>query len=147
MACQRRLGRVVPAFITMAVLVSVLLGGCAGGLARPADLNRIAGQKGLAVNSADTFRFVVMSDRNGGQEVGKWAVAVSEINRLRPDFVMCIGDLTPGYNDNPQVLARQWDEFHDENKGLLAPFFYCTGNHDVLGAESRKAYAQRHNVD
>jgi hypothetical protein len=147
MARPRLSKSVLSALAASVLFVSVLMVGCSASLESPADLNRIAGQKGLAVNSADTFRFAVLADRNGGQEVGKWAIAVSEVDRLRPDFVMCIGDLTPGYNDDPQVLAKQWDEFHDENKGLLAPFFYCPGNHDVLGAESRQAYAQRHNVN
>lgn len=137
------------------MLIAGYLGGCTP--AKPApeapeqgctscdELNAIAGQKGLAPNK-DAFRFVVMADRNGGQETGKWAQAVEEINRLRPDFVMCVGDLARGYKEDAPKLAAEWDEFHAENSRLRAPFFYTPGNHDVLGIETRKAYAQRHNV-
>lgn len=117
------------------------------GFSSPDKLNDIAGQKGLAPNSAGAFHFVVMSDRNGGQELGKWTQAVKEVNLLRPDFVMCVGDLASGYETNPNKLAAQWEQFHGENKAWLAPFFYTPGNHDVAGVEERKAYAARHNVD
>ena len=128
------------------LILSLCIAGCGGGQT-PADLNHIAGQRGLAPNSADTFRFVVMTDRNGGQEVGKWAIAVDEVNRLRPDFVMCIGDLTRGYKENPPLTEQEWNEFREENKALRAPFFFTPGNHDVLGVETRKAYGLRHNVN
>ena len=39
----------------------------------PTDLSRIAGWRGAAPNSPDTFRFVILSDRTGGHIPGLWA--------------------------------------------------------------------------
>ncbi|MFB3891647.1 MAG: sugar-binding protein [Phycisphaerae bacterium] len=130
----------------LSVVVCLVLAGCSAssGVQTPAGLNNIAGQEGVAPNSADTFRFAVLADRNGGQEPGTWARAIAEVNLLRPDFVVSVGDFIPGYSEDPAKVRAMWDEFHAENKGIAAPFFYCPGNHDVLAAEGRRAYTALH---
>ncbi|OPX24145.1 MAG: hypothetical protein B1H04_02680 [Planctomycetales bacterium 4484_123] len=110
----------------------------------PAELARIAGWHGADVNSPETFRFVVMSDRTGGHEPGAWARAVAEINRLRPDFVMCVGDLIEGYKKDPAIIRQQWREIDELTKRLHAPFFYCPGNHDIEYGPTRKMYTALH---
>ena len=91
------------AFAVVVCLVLLSVTGCSifGGLDQPAELSRIAGWGGRAVNSADAFRFVVVSDRTGGHQPGAWAQAVEQINRLKPDFVVSIGDLIEGYTAQP----------------------------------------------
>ncbi len=42
--------------------------------------------------------------------------------------------------------ASQWDEFDALTRRLDAPFFYCTGNHDVTGDIPRAIYTKRHGV-
>ena len=114
----------------------------------PRQLSKIAGWKGAAPNSDDAFTFVVMSDRTGGHVPGKWADAVREVNLLKPDFVICVGDLIEGYTDDEAELIRQWEEFEAITKKLDAPFFYCPGNHDIgWGAIDLKIYLQRYAVD
>ncbi len=128
------------------VLALLVVAGCAEpgtNHASPKELSRIAGWKGSDVNSADAFRFVVMSDRTGGHEPGAWAKAVTEVNRLKPDFVMCVGDLIEGYGDDKAELERQWQEFDRLTAKLEAPFFYCPGNHDITGAAPREVYTRR----
>lgn len=110
------------------------------------DLSGMAGWQGAAPNSSDTFRFVVMSDRTGGHEEGAWERAVADVNRLRPDFVVCVGDLVEGYKDDEAVVRGMWDEFDAIAGRLDAPFFYCPGNHDVTTPACRKVYTQRHGV-
>ena len=112
----------------------------------PADLSKIAGWCGAAVNSPDTFRFVILSDRTGGHIPGLWAQAVTETNRLKPDFVMFIGDLVEGYTDDEKEIRRQWTHIDAITRKLNAPFFYCPGNHDVLPDACRKIYTELHGV-
>lgn len=131
-------------------VLATVLAGCpqAGGPSfdRPADLSKFAGYAGKNPNTADTFRFVVMSDRTGGRQVGRWAQAIQEVNRLKPDMVLCIGDLTQGYTADKKQLGQWWDEFDQELSGLEAPFFYCPGNHDVQDPAPREMYTKLHAV-
>jgi len=112
----------------------------------PADLSRIAGIKGAATGPGETFRFVIMGDRNGGQIEGMWEDAVAQVNALQPDFVICVGDLIPGYTEDPVELARQWDEFARITARLDAPFFFCPGNHDTSNDMMLKEYVARWGV-
>ncbi len=113
----------------------------------PADLNAIAGQKGLHPASEDAFHFVVISDNTGGEAPGRWQEAISEINLLHPDFVISVGDFIAGYQKDPQRIVKMWDHFDEINSQLDAPFFFCAGNHDVTNEVARPIYAQRHGVN
>ncbi len=132
-------------------VAALAVAGCIGrptsDLTTPRELSRAAGWKGSAVNAADAFRFVVMSDRTGGHEPGAWAQAVAEVNRLKPDFVMCIGDLVEGYRDEEAEVVAEWKEFDELTRKLDAPFFYCPGNHDVAYGVCRKVYRRLHGRD
>ncbi len=114
--------------------------------AGPAELGRIAGWRGLAPNARDSFRFVVLSDRTGGHVPGQWAEAIADVNRLRPDFVMSIGDFIEGSDDSAEAVEREWREVDALNQRLLAPLFYCPGNHDVGGPVGRRIYTRLHGV-
>jgi predicted phosphodiesterase len=125
----------------------ILIGAVGCGQPRtPQDLSGLAGWRGAAPNGPETFRFIIISDRTGGHEQGAWERAIVEVNRLKPDFVVCVGDLVEGYKDDEAVLRGMWDEIETLNSRLDAPFFYCCGNHDVEGESSRKVYTQRHGV-
>lgn len=126
-----------------------IVGGCSGETpTNPGQLSTIAGYKGVAPNRGDAFRFVVLSDRTSGRQEGALAQVVDEVNRLKPDFVMCIGDLVEAEdNDGEPVWRQAWDEFHHELSGLQAPFFYCPGNHDVSAPIARKVYTSLHGVN
>jgi predicted phosphodiesterase len=113
----------------------------------PAELGKIAGWRGAAVNAADSFRFVVASDRTGGARAGAWARAVEQINRVRPDFVICVGDLIEGYQAEEAEDERMWREFDAVTRRLAAPFFYCPGNHDVTSPADRAVYIRLHGID
>ena len=77
----------------------------------PEELSKIAGWKGLSPKPEGGFSFVVFSDRTGDHKPGEWAAAVREANLLKPDFVICVGDLIEGYTEDRQELIKQWDEF------------------------------------
>lgn len=80
----------------------------------------------------DSFVFAVFGDRTGGPDAGVaiLADAVADVNLLKPDLVMTVGDLIQGYNEAPlwHVQARQ---FHSIMGELTVPWYPVAGNHDV----------------
>ena len=114
-------------------------------------LSELAGWRGTAAKSPSDFSFVVMSDRTGGHVTGEWERAVVEVNLFNPDFVICVGDLVEGYEQDPAKLATEWDEMDGIVARFRAPFFYCPGNHDVQGPATNDlmlaTYVKRHGVD
>ena len=47
-------------------------------------------------DAADGFRFAIVSDRTGGARPGVFERAIDELNLLRPEFVISVGDLVEG---------------------------------------------------
>ncbi len=79
------------------------------------------------------FTFAILGDKTGGG-YENWPIfdrAVAEIERLRPDFVIMVGDLVQGYTDDPEQVEAQWDEFKSHIAPLTVPFLALPGNHDV----------------
>ena len=97
-------------------------------------------------DNGNTVKFVVMADRNGGMRDGVFPDAVNKVNKLSPQFVMCVGDFITGYMEDRAWINRDWDEFAAELKKLSMPFFYTVGNHDqtnpVLAEEWTKRFGR-----
>jgi len=130
---------------------TLLLAGCVSHpVTTPATI--AAGWQGRSPNTDQTFRFVVLSDRTGGHVPGDFENAIAEVNLLKPDFVICVGDLVEGYQKDESMLRSQWMEFEQIVSMLDAPFYYVPGNHDVGVAGpgttniNLQMYAERHGV-
>ena len=82
-------------------------------------------------NDPADFQFAIVSDRTGGHRARVFSRAVEQLNLLRPEFVVCVGDLIEGYTENRERLAREWRELQGYVSKLQMPFFYCPGNHDM----------------
>ena len=128
------------------IIFALFLFGCAR-MDMPEDIRAVAGWEGRDPNSTEAFSFVVISDRTGDRTVGEWPVAVREINLLKPDFVVCIGDLVEGYTEDLDEVREQWDELESLVQQFDAPFFYCPGNHDVTNDMLLEEYIRRHGVN
>lgn len=83
------------------------------------------------VDPQGSFRFAIMSDRTGGARAGVFERAIDQVNLLKPEFVVSVGDLVEGYAENPAVLAQQWEEFETILARLDARFYRVAGNHDL----------------
>jgi len=86
------------------------------------------------------IHFAVIGDRTGGHTPGIYGKITEEIERLKPDFVITIGDMIEGYTDDTTVVNSQWKEY----KSLIAPFtmpvYFTPGNHDIWDEASLKLY-------
>ncbi len=88
------------------------------------------------------FRFVIHSDITGGEREGVFEVAVKQMNLLRPEFIISVGDLIAGTDDRAEV-DQQWDRYARRVDEAGAPVFYVGGNHDLLGPVMREAWEER----
>ena len=93
--------------------------------------SRDAAQLELPVEE-EAFLFALFGDRTGGPAAGIAVLAdeVEDVNLVEPDFVMTVGDLINGYNEQPQWM-EQMTEFKTTMDELLMPWFPVAGNHDV----------------
>ena len=94
-------------------------------------------------NNPDNFQFAIVSDRTGGHRPGVFADAVGKLNLLNPEFVISIGDLIEGYNEDDAKLNQQWDEFDGLVNELRMPFFYVPGNHDISNRVMAEVWNKR----
>ena len=81
----------------------------------------------------DKFSFAIIGDKTGGG-LDKWHVfdrAIDEINVLKPDFAIMVGDLIQGDTKDLEQLAAEWKEFWQHESDLIVPFLPLPGNHDI----------------
>lgn len=95
-------------------------------------------------NKTDNFQFAIVADRNSGCRTGIFENAISKLNLLQPEFVMCVGDLINGYTNDLATLSNEWCEVESFINKLEMPFFYVAGNHDIYDSPSLSIFDQRH---
>ena len=81
----------------------------------------------------DKFSFAIIGDKTGGG-LDKWPVfdrSIDEINTLKPDFAIMVGDLIQGGTTDLEQLAAEWKEFWQHESDLIVPFIPLPGNHDI----------------
>lgn len=93
---------------------------------------------------ADKFTFAIITDLNGGEREGVFQVAVEQLNLLRPEFIISVGDLIDGISDTDEGLQKEWDWFDERAYMAKAPFFHVGGNHDLTSEQMRTAWAKRY---
>ena len=147
-ATNRPLNKMLPSiFLSLAVAASA---GCA--MVGPAE-NESHFKAGYSTDTTpvtherfdagdDKFTFAVFSDLTGGERDGIFEIAVQQLNLLRPEMIINVGDLIEGDTDR-QVVDRQWDSFDQRAERARAPVFYVGGNHDLLGKTLQEAWAER----
>ncbi|HOP06719.1 MAG TPA: metallophosphoesterase [candidate division Zixibacteria bacterium] len=89
---------------------------------------------GLVVNAAEkqpTIRFAVLGDRTNTANDSAYGLAVTEIERLKPDFVMTVGDHIEGYTEDSTRIITEWEEYLKVIEPLTMPIHFAPGNHDI----------------
>lgn len=95
-------------------------------------------------NKPENFQFAIVTDRTGGHRNGVFEKAVEKLNKLHPEFVMCVGDLVEGYTKDQKEIDRQWAEWDDILGKLKMRFFALPGNHDISNEVMRKVWLERY---
>lgn len=88
------------------------------------------------------MRFAVLGDRTGGAQEGVFPAVLEEVMRLRPDFVLNVGDMIEGYGGSEAKLRAEWEEFKRELKVLTVPVHLAPGNHDIWDDKAVKLYEE-----
>lgn len=89
------------------------------------------------------FTFAIFSDLTGGEREHIFEVAVAQLNLLRPEMIMNVGDLIEGGSEDAAELHRQWDWFDNRADRARSPIFYAGGNHDLTGELTRRVWQAR----
>ncbi len=94
---------------------------------------------GISIASADEIneesdcpiRFAVIGDRTGSAVPGIYEQIVGEIERLKPDFVVTVGDMIEGPENDEQRLRAKWAEYDSIISRLSMPIYLTPGNNDI----------------
>ncbi len=113
----------------LVVIVSTLFAGCAYRYAKPPKMIE-----------EYPMRFAVIGDRTGRHEPGIYGQIVKEIQRMKPDFVLSVGDMIEGYTDDTLEVKREWEEYKELLEPLTMPIYLAPGNHDIWDSTSFKLY-------
>ncbi len=84
-------------------------------------------------NDPEKFTFAIIGDKTGGG-LDKWHIfdrSIDEINILKPDFAIMVGDLIQGDTSDIGQLNTEWKEFWEHQSKLNIPFLPLPGNHDI----------------
>ena len=86
------------------------------------------------------IRFAVIGDRTGGHEPGIHGEIMGEIERMKPDFVVGVGDMIEGYSGDIAAIEEEWKQYAALARTLTMPFYMVPGNHDIWDSTSAELY-------
>ena len=89
------------------------------------------------------FTFVVLGDRTGGARDDVFRRIIAETGQLQPDFILGVGDLIEGYEDDPARVNAEWDHVLGIVGATGRPFYTAPGNHDIFSPESESLFLDR----
>lgn len=92
----------------------------------------------------EKFTFAVFADLTGGERPRVFDIAVAQLNLLRPELIVNVGDLIEGDSVDKAGLNAEWDTFDQRAGKARAPVFFAGGNHDLTGEMPREVWAERH---
>ena len=95
-------------------------------------------------DEAGKFTFALFSDLTGGERDGVFEVAVEQLQLLRPELIICVGDLIEGGGTDHEQLAHEWDSFDERAERSRAPIFYVGGNHDLTNPDMWEVWEERY---
>ncbi len=95
-------------------------------------------------DGSDKFQFAIISDLNGGERPGIFDVAVEQLNLLRPELIMSVGDLVDGASSNADSITMEYERFDARAGKAIAPLVHVGGNHDLTDPVMRAVWKERY---
>jgi hypothetical protein len=86
----------------------------------------------------NNFHFAIIGDRTGGANQEAFDKVINEINGLRPDFVINVGD----FAESGGVLT-DWDTPLTSVNIFDCKFYFTPGNHDIYDDKSEEIYINK----
>ncbi len=87
------------------------------------------------------IRFIVLGDSQLDHP-DVFERMIHEVEMLRPDFVVQIGDMIHGYTYDEERLREEWRIFRAQLEPLTVPFYPVPGNHDVVTPQAEAVYGE-----
>jgi predicted phosphodiesterase len=84
-------------------------------------------------------RFAIIGDRTSAHEPGIYGQIVTEIERLKPEFVITCGDMMEEQSDDERINA-EWNHYLTLIEQLSMPIYYTPGNNDIYNELSEELY-------
>ena len=95
-------------------------------------------------NAEGNFKFAIVTDLNGGERKGIFDIAIEQINLVRPELIVTVGDLVDGESSNPDSIALEYERFDARARKANAPLFHVGGNHDLTDSVMRRVWKERY---
>ncbi|HBC47894.1 MAG TPA: hypothetical protein DCZ43_12670 [candidate division Zixibacteria bacterium] len=89
------------------------------------------------------LRFAIIGDRTSEANPGVYEEIVAEVENMKPDFVITVGDAIQGYTNDTLKLNSEWDEYFSIVKPLTIPIYLTPGNHDITNEVELGSYQHR----
>ena len=110
----------------------------------PDDDQGVRPWTGASFDAGDgKFTFAVFADLTGGERSRVFDIAIAQLNLLRPELIMNVGDLIEGDSGDRAGLSAEWSTFDARAGKARARMFYAGGNHDLTGALLRQVWEER----
>ncbi|MHC4601095.1 MAG: metallophosphoesterase family protein [Planctomycetota bacterium] len=135
--------RVVLGFLALAALACLLCAPTICAEEKCVETSRTGAKELPVPEGTDSFTFAIVADRTSSGPISLRVLeqAVEELNVLRPDFVITVGDLIPGYT-NHEKWIHQMKQFRVIMDRLEVPWYPVAGNHDIYWGGKNKPKAQ-----
>ncbi len=139
--CVMRIRTVLPALCLALCMVAGGIPGPAVAQSEAATETREAeGAHSEAPQARRPIRFAVVGDRTGSHQPDVHGAILEEVERMKPDFVVGVGDMIEGYGNDTTATKAEWKEYRELLATLSMPFYPTAGNHDIWDDASEALY-------
>ena len=96
----------------------------------------------FCIYAKNDFHFAILGDRTGGANQEAFDEVINEINSLRPDFIINVGDFVEDGR-----IAGDWDVPLKSIEILDCKLYFVPGNHDIIDENSAQIFKEKTGFD